>query len=102
MENKSFKTEIEKLNTEHNMALRNLENNSEFSSSLSGINVFDKENWRLQDEILSLETHIASLETHLRAKNVELDELKQSESSIMEELCSKSQGCKYLLVVLTN
>ncbi|RXH88151.1 hypothetical protein DVH24_042222 [Malus domestica] len=76
MENESLKTEIEKLNTENSMALKHLEQkNSEFSSSLSRISVFDKENCRLQDEIFSLEIHIVNLETHLRAKSAELDEL---------------------------
>ncbi|KAM2008253.1 hypothetical protein EV1_003075 [Malus domestica] len=76
MENESLKTEIEKLNTENSMALQHLEQkNSEFSSSLSRISVFDKENCRLQDEIFSLEIHIVNLETHLRAKSAELDEL---------------------------
>ncbi|CAB4320692.1 unnamed protein product [Prunus armeniaca] len=98
MENESLKTEIGKLNTENSTTLKNLaEKNSEFASSLNRINVFDKENCRLQDEIISLEIHITNLETNLRVKSAELYELKQSESAVMEELCSKSQELQICL-----
>ncbi|XP_016650580.1 PREDICTED: LOW QUALITY PROTEIN: phragmoplast orienting kinesin 2 [Prunus mume] len=91
MENESLKTEIGKLNTENSTTLKNLaEKNSEFASSLNRINVFDKENCRLQDEIISLEIHITNLETNLRVKSAEFKDEFLTMSNVNSKKCINS------------
>ncbi|KAM4098807.1 hypothetical protein ACJW30_07G107100, partial [Castanea mollissima] len=91
-ENESLKNEIMKLKAENTLVLQDLEKrSSDFESSLSRIDVFDKDKHRLQNEIFSLESDIVSLQTNLEMKNVELKDLQHSQSVIVEELCSKSK-----------
>ena len=91
-ENESLKNEIMKLKAENTLVLQDLEKrSSDFESSLSRIDVFDKDKHRLQNEIFSLERDIVSLQTNLEMKNAELKDLQHSQSVIVEELCSKSK-----------
>ncbi|XP_023879431.2 kinesin-like protein KIN-12D [Quercus suber] len=91
-ENESLKNEIIKLKAENTLVLQDLEKrSSDFESSLSRIDVFDKDKHRLQNEIFSLESDIVSLQTNLEMKNAELKDLQHSQSVIVEELCSKSK-----------
>jgi kinesin family protein 15 len=90
--NESLKSEITELKAENRLFLQDLEEkSSDLESSLSRIDVFDKENHRLQTEIFSLETRIVRLQTDLEMKNAELNELQHSQSVILEDLCSKSR-----------
>lgn len=91
-ENKSLRIEISKLKTENNIVLQHLkEKDSDLQSSLCHIDVFEKENCRLQDEILSVETRLANLQMDSRVKNAETHKLQQCQSSIVEKLYLKSQ-----------
>ncbi|KAF3435686.1 hypothetical protein FNV43_RR22777 [Rhamnella rubrinervis] len=91
-ENNSLRIEISKLKTENNLVLQHLDaKDSDFQSSLSHIDVFEKENCRLKDEILSVETCLASLQMDLKLKNAEMHKLQQSQATTMERLYSKSQ-----------
>lgn len=91
-ENDSLRIEINNLRAENNLVLHNLaEKNSDVESSLSRVNVFDKENHRLRDEVLSLETRIANLEMDFKVKTDELHKLQESQYAVTEELCVKSQ-----------
>ncbi|KAF4366869.1 hypothetical protein F8388_013934 [Cannabis sativa] len=85
-ENEVLKIEIEKLNAEKSLVLHNLEEkNSDVESYLGQVDVFEKENHRLRDEILILETRVANLETDFQLKTDELHELQLSHYSMTEE-----------------
>lgn len=91
-ENDSLRTEINNLKAENSLVLHNLEEkNSDVESSLGHVNVLEKENHRLRDEILSLENCIASLDMDFKVKTKELHELQESQYAITEALCLKSQ-----------
>ncbi|PON49199.1 Kinesin-like protein [Parasponia andersonii] len=88
-ENDSLRIKMKNLKAENSLVLHNLEEkSSDVEASLGRANVFEKENHRLRDEVLSLETRIASLEMDFKVRT---DELQESQHAITEELCLKSQ-----------
>ncbi|KAF8406359.1 hypothetical protein HHK36_008446 [Tetracentron sinense] len=91
-ENESLKNDSRKLKDDHFRVLEDLqEKESKIESSVSHMHVFDLENHRLQEKILSLENYIASLLTHLNMRNAELEKLRQCQSVTGEELSSKTR-----------
>ncbi|XP_062092244.1 kinesin-like protein KIN-12D [Humulus lupulus] len=91
-ENELLKIEIENLNAENSLVLHNLEEkNSDVESYLGRADVFEKENHRLRNNILFLETRIANLEMDFKLKTDELHELQQSHYSMTKELCFNSE-----------
>ncbi|XP_057992919.1 kinesin-like protein KIN-12D isoform X2 [Hevea brasiliensis] len=91
-ENESLKGEVWKLKIDNSLFLKDLEEkSSEIELSSSRISTSDMKNHRLQDRILSLETHIAGLETDLKIKSAKVNELLHYQSVVMEDLSSKGQ-----------
>ncbi|KAJ7967416.1 Kinesin [Quillaja saponaria] len=70
-ENASLRDELANIKTENSLVLQTLEKKiSEFESVSRCLDVSDKENHRLQDDIISLHTRITSLQVDLERKNV--------------------------------
>lgn len=86
-ENETLRTELRKLTPENNLILPDLEvKNSHLESSLNHLNVVEKENQRLQDEILSVENCLMNLRMDLEVKKSQVQNLEESQSAMLDEL----------------
>lgn len=95
--------EMSKLKNEKTLVLQDLaKTKSECKSSLSGIDTFSKENIRLNDQIILLETNIVSLKTDLEEKNAQLHEIQHSRSSLLEDLSLKGEELQRYTYSLSN
>ncbi|KAL5562494.1 hypothetical protein UlMin_032241 [Ulmus minor] len=88
-----LRTEIMNLKAENSLVRQNLEEtNVDFKSSLSRVDVSEKENHKLRDEILTLETHMVSLQRDFEVKSTELCRIQAFQSAITEELSFKCEA----------
>ncbi|XP_030523084.1 kinesin-like protein KIN-12D isoform X2 [Rhodamnia argentea] len=95
--------EMSKLKNEKKLVLQDLaEKKSECESSLSSIDTFNKENIRLNDQIILLETSIVSLKTDLDEKDAQLHEIEHSRSLLLEDLSRKGEKLQLYTHSLSN